>query len=1072
MRFLFAGTGIGAIAVALATTPATAETVISTAVTTPVATGTANDDLRITSTGSVKPVGGAAVTINTNDSAVNEGTIAVQGANGSAGIVGNANVTGNITNSGTITIDENYTATDGDNDGDLDGPFAQGSDRYGIHVLGGGTFTGSILGSGAITVEGNNSAAIAVDSALTGSITQSAGAISVVGNDSFGIRAGDVSGNVHLVNGSVQVQGGNAVGVTLDGDIGGALVIQNTVRSTGYRSTTAPADTSKLDADDLLQGGSAVVVGGNVAGGILFDAKPADNSTTDTDEDDDGIADANEGTASISSFGSAAAVRIGSSTQDVSIGAVTSSADGHGLVIKGSISGSGVYKGVSATGLHIGGTGHAVNIADGMTVGGTVSAKAVEANATAVRIGAGSSVPAINVTGSVTAEGAGTASTAAQAILIESGATVATLRNSGTIGAVRSGSEGTAAAIVDKSGTLALIENSGTITVASSALLGDKAVAFDLTANSSGATVRQLVAASGKPAPSISGTMLFGSGNDVFDIADGTVSGAAKFGAGNNSLSLSGDTVMAGAVTFGGGADTLQLAGTSSLTGDIDFGGGSDVMALAGPSVFSGKLTGSSGLAVTVGAGSTLDVTNIGQVDIASLTTGSGATLGVSVDSVAGAATLYNVAGDANFGANTSVDVKLLNLGGVEGTYKIIDAGTLTGAENLTSSSASLPFLYDSSLLTGTPGEVSLVIELKTAEELGLNDSEGAILEAVVNSADADEELAAVFLGIQDGSSLSATLQQMLPEHAGGAFETATKGSRLTAGILSEPGPSSTGDSALAIWLQQVAWGTSKSIGSTSSYDLTGWGAAAGIERRMGAIGALGISLAYLTGRDGWAENQLTSNQYEGGIYWRGDFGPFHGFARGTVGTIDFDSERNFTGTVGDSEISRTTEGEWTGRLYSAVAGVSYLARMGRLSLRPSATFEHYKLTEKGYTESGGGEAFDLTVHKRSSDETAATAMLGVGYDLLSLDPSQPWMRIEIQGGRRQILSGDLGKTTASFGDGDPFTLTPEERTSGWRAALRAVGGGPGFAISAEVSGEEQQGEASIGARAGVHFAL
>ena len=65
------------------------------------------------------------------------------------------------------------------------------------------------------------------------------------------------------------------------------------------------------------------------------------------------------------------------------------------------MSGQGVYKGVSATGLHIGGTGRAVNVAGGMTVNGTLSARAIEANSTALRIGAGSTVPAINVTGTV-----------------------------------------------------------------------------------------------------------------------------------------------------------------------------------------------------------------------------------------------------------------------------------------------------------------------------------------------------------------------------------------------------------------------------------------------------------------------------------------------------------------------------------------------------------------------------------------------------------------------------------------------------------------------------------------------
>jgi len=129
MRRLLIATALTPVALGVSITPAFAETVVSTAVTTPVATGTANDDLRISSTGSVKPAGGAAVTINSNDSVKNEGAIAITGANGSTGILANTNLSGNITNTGTITIDEAFTPTDSDNDGDLDGPFAQGNNR-------------------------------------------------------------------------------------------------------------------------------------------------------------------------------------------------------------------------------------------------------------------------------------------------------------------------------------------------------------------------------------------------------------------------------------------------------------------------------------------------------------------------------------------------------------------------------------------------------------------------------------------------------------------------------------------------------------------------------------------------------------------------------------------------------------------------------------------------------------------------------------------------------------------------------------------------------------------------------
>ncbi|MFD2577820.1 hypothetical protein ACFSTD_02605 [Novosphingobium colocasiae] len=101
--------------------------------------------------------GGTAVTMDSNNAVSNAGKILVNpasNANGGAGIVANAGTTGDIVNSGTITIDEPYVATDTDNDGDLDGPYALGSGRYGIRTL--GDHTGKISNSGTISVEGND----------------------------------------------------------------------------------------------------------------------------------------------------------------------------------------------------------------------------------------------------------------------------------------------------------------------------------------------------------------------------------------------------------------------------------------------------------------------------------------------------------------------------------------------------------------------------------------------------------------------------------------------------------------------------------------------------------------------------------------------------------------------------------------------------------------------------------------------------------------------------------------------------------------------------------------------------
>jgi len=1018
MRPLLASSALATVFVAIAA-PAAAETDISTAITTPVSTSSSGD-IRITSTGSVKPSSGAAVTIDSNNFVKNEGAIAIKNSSGAVGILANTNLTGDITNSGTITIDEDYNPTDNDNDGDLDGPFAQGNFRFGIHVLPGGTYTGNILNSGTINIEGNHSAGIAIDSALNGSLTTT-GKISLLGDDSVGVSAGAVSGNVTIGSGSsTTVQGKNSVGVLLGGDIGGALVIQGSVNSTGFRYTTPPPDPSKLDSDDLLQGGSAVVVSGSVAGGILLDAKPADNDPNQTDEDHDGIPDANETTAAITSLGAAPAMVIGSATQDINIGAVASSTSGSGIVIKGSVNGAGIYDGVSATGLSIGGTGHAVNVAGGMTVTGTVDATASKASATGVHIEAGASVPQIDVSGAVTASGGGSDGAVATAILIDSGATVNAISNSGTISGALSGDTGSAAAIVDKSGTLALVQNDGTIGIAN----GGAGTAIDLTANATGATVRQLAAGSGSAAPLISGDILFGGGNDTLDIQAG------------------------------------------SVVGKVDFGGGADVLSLSGSGLFRGTLANSAGLAVAVGSGSTLDVQNLGTVDLASLTTASNANLGVTISDTGH--TLYNVTGAASFGTGTKILVTLDHVGTAAGTYTIIDAGSLTGAENLSSSIVTLPFLFTSKLTPdATTGQVNLEIDLKGSGELQLNRSESAILDAALAAADGDKPIAAVFLSVADAASLKSTLQQLLPDHAGGAFETATKGSRLAAEILADPRPIS------GLWLQQVDGGSSKSIGDTSSYKLDSWGATGGYDVALGAIGSVGVTAGYFFGRDTHLGNELMSNHYEGGVYWRGGTGPLRAWARATAGVIDFDSKRNFSATLSGGTVARTADGSWKGRLFSGSGGVSYEAHTGRLSIRPNASIEYYKLNEDGYAETGGGSAVDLTVRSRKSDEAAANALLTLGYDFIApSDDDGTWARLELEGGRRQILSGSVGDTVASFGNGTPFTLTPEDRTSGWRGGIRAIGGGSTMSFAIEGNAEQQQGRVSIGGRAALRLAL
>ena len=93
-----------------------------------------------------------------------------------------------------------------------------------------------------------------------------------------------------------------------------------------------------------------------------------------------------------------------------------------------------------------------------------------------------------------------------------------------------------------------------------------------------------------------------------------------------------------------------------------------------------------------------------------------------------------------------------------------------------------------------------------------------------------------------------------------------------------------------------------------------------------------------------------------------------------TAGTIKFDSTRKFTGLIlGDTTVSRTADGDWKGTIYSATGGLAYEFRTGRLTLRPNASVEYYKLNERGYYGNGRWRGFDLTVRSRTARKRPPT---------------------------------------------------------------------------------------------------
>lgn len=1029
---------------------ALAETTVTTARTTPIATSTAAgataaDDVRITADGSIKPTAaGAIVTLDSNNKVVNAGTLQTTGVNDSVGVLVIGGKTGGLTNSATIKLDEDYTPTDSDSDGDVDGPFAQGSNRYGIRLTNAGTFTGDILNdaTGTITIEGNNSAGILLEGPVVGNVTHQ-GAISVIGDNIYGVRiAAPVTGKVTL-GGSTTVQGANAVAQAIDANVNGALVLQGSASATGYRYTARPATTdavSKLDADDLLQGGPAVRIAGDVTGGVLLQGS---NYTTKVGTDGNTVTttttSSNTGTSSISAFGAAPAMQIGSATQNVTLGAVGAGDLAYGLVAKGSIAAAGVYDGVTATGVSIGaGGGKTTTLTGGLRNDGTVTATTFDANATGLALNAGANVGEILNRGSISATstsftGSGVTASA-KAVVLGAGSTTTAINNSGALVATRTGEAGDAVVILDQAGALRSVTNTGSLRAVLSAptfkadgtsatgTTTGQTIALDLRANNSGVTFTQ------KGPNDYASTSTFPS-TDTVTSADTTSTTLAP--------------VTIGDVLFGGGADTLNLW-SGTLVGAMSFGAGQDRLSIDGGGVALGKLTDSDGKLDIAVANGSLGIVNTDTLNITSLNVGAKGKILFSADTATGLNTKLIVSGATNIATGAELGIRLSNLVKQPTTFTVIQGANVNVGSIGSGLLAQAPFMYVATSRADT-NNVYIDVRQKTAAEIGLNRSETSAYDAVYQALGKDSALAGAFLNQTTRDAYRDLYDQMLPDQGEGLFSALQSvNQQISQATMFRPDP---GDryGPDSVWVQEITSLTRRETGDTLGSDTQAFGFVAGYEAMGDAGGALGLTLAYTSVEEhdtvAKVGEQTTASFIQTGAYWRRSVGGWRFNTGGGVGYGFFTGDRRFIApddnADGVADLILKNNADWKGLTANAFAGVAYEQKFGRFFARPEGRLDYVWLREGKRTESGGGDGFDLTVAKRTSSNLSGELGVVVGADF----GKNVWWRPEVRVGYRQTLAGSVGDTVAAFRGGNPFTLAAMNDKDG---ALTA-----GFALRA-----------------------
>ena len=1031
MRYLYATAA--AIAPLLFACGANAQVAIDSSRTTPITTanpaGNGPDDIIITSGGTIILASGTAVTVNSsNDFSINAGgNITMSNtASGSTAILIEGGNTTDITVAGSIIVgDDMAESTDADGDGDLDGPFATGSNRFGIRLDGAGAMSGNVvLQNGAtMLVEGNDSFGISLESDLIGNLT-SHGTIRVIGDNSMAVRAlGTIDGTVYL-GGSISTVGGGSTAIGMFGDVTGGLNIQGSISSTGYRYTSRPNDTfiANLDADDLLQGGPAVIIAGNVAGGVTFGRPPADNDENETDEDGDGIADADEDGAQINVFGEAPAILVGSDTQTITLGLAGTGDLAYGFINQGSVSAQGVYDGIEANGIRFGlAGGQDVIIEGGILNSGSVAALAYDANSVGVRLSSGVTTPVFINDGSLTAASASDLNTTVTTLLIEAGASLPTFINNGQFLASSGGGTADLTALLDLSGTLTSITNTGSMQSNMFAnengdpITGTTTL-INVEANTTGVTIIQdgIAATPTTDNPDTDG--------------DGVLD--------NDEPS------MVGAIRLGSGADVVDIRNGTVLS-DISFGDGLDTLSITGGAFVRGNLTDSDSLLDISVADGVLDLSQTTIMDISNLTIGSDGRFVVSIDGDNNTASGFNVSGTATIEDGAELGVRFTSLINGNGTsrFTVIDAGTLNfGNLDLDAISDNAPYLFILDAGADLPNnQVYVDVRRRTAEEAGFISVEASAYDAIYDALDRDSGILTAFINQTGRDGFINLYEQMLPDHSGGPLLSLASGvDAVTRALVGRNASAQPGETSA--WVQEITFYADKDKTDTYGFRSEGFGVAGGVEYGT-TNGALGVSIAFtssdLEDPESEAEENLTANLVELGLYWRAQGQYWTTWARAAAGYASFEADRQFVG----GGLNIRNESSWNGFTLAAAGGASYEREYGRFTLRPEVYAEYFSLSEDAREEVGGGAGFDLIIDERDGHMFSAVAAMNIAYTI----DEDSWLKPEFRIGWRQNISVDPGSTIARFASGGPsFSLDPDT----------IEGGGPIIGVRLNVGNE------------------
>jgi hypothetical protein len=984
----------------------------ATQVTDPVFTATAGSgtpgNLTIDQGGTINiATSGAAVTLNSNNTISNSGTIQTTALSTAIGV----HILGGFTGSYDEAAAAFINVTGG------------GTGNYGILVDGNGTFTGNITleASSNLIVHGVNSAAIAVKTTVSGSIN--------VG--------GYLSGTDSGVN-----------GVVVTAPVNGTLTTSGSMVLLGL--PTQLFTSTEIDA----QSGSGVAIGANITGGYL-NSGPTDAT------------DALAVTGTIQSSSTAPTVLIapsvaGSAAGNFTIGLHTgeSAQQTFSVVNRGSISAQENDPGLSTTAVRIGehapgAPAHTVTLTGGFFNSGTIqsssesdnlnatNAHAAPTDAIGVEIGNGaillnagshpgqtgaaSSTSTIVLDASASStddfykglivetngeqrvitayDGAtktasigtfnGSSPTWSSAPVASQGFSVisATFRNDGQIKAFMNGTEtGTVTGIlIQPSGSSPTLINTGTISAQAQ------------TRNSS---------VSGLTAYAVRD--LSGQLNDITNL--GTIIAVSGYNPGSGTISLDDNSQKAVSLDLSAGTSQQTVRDYGTVTGDIYFGSAAGNSTVAGNQlIIDGANSGASGAIHATGNG-TLDIhvsqRQTGGTLLTQSTQASSINVGNNGQVVflltkhsPGTTVITSSGSGINFDEGSTVSL----LPGTflpNGTYTLIDTGApnklhFANAQDSTAS-FNTPFLFNSTLATDNGSTVanngqSLKVTLtrKTAAELGLTGNAAAIYEPLSAAALNDDTFGSALMGLSNQSQVQSALKSAVPDVAGGVRALALAMTDQATGVIAARqrgllAQSPDSRTEFRFWAQEFYSNVRDGATSTTpGFGGAGQGLALGTEWGNLNTGRYGVGLTYFSSQETEEHPRDTKTDADwvmASAYsaWRFDnffIGPQINAASGSM-----QSRRS----IDAGSLMRSGFGHWQSQMVAGGVTSGYIFDIGDFQVIPTVAIDSFWLREGSYNESRAG-GIGVNLKPQTQDSTRAFAgIIGQGvyaYDQGSLLP-------------------------------------------------------------------------------------